>query len=732
MLTLYEALSAEPVALIAAIGRRHGLGLDSNLKKTAVLEKVAGHLRSAAAWPQLLPQLRRAEKDALDRLLATGGHGAAAPLLRLYGPLRAPRPLLQALRAGAELSPLEGLRLAGILFKDRDRWPAELFIPADLLPHLPEPTQLAGPRSTSAPVSRPPVQLALHDLALLLALVWQQQPVLLHGRWLPPSFLTAWASYCQGRVEQPQARSELQTGRRRFLHYLAENAGFLNAELRMMNDASKTYPSPISNLQSPISILPAAWLWLKAGYAVQLQTIWQAWRQPDPERWQRFQLPGSDWLPNPAPLLEILWPALLQLDATDPDRFAENLVKHQPALLNLIPAGRIDPLATLHQTISRLLRGPLRWLGLLEPDSGQLTAQGRAWLSQDQAAPAVDPPPGAPFYLTLQPPADNPLATTVLITPGDGLAGPDQLVTLLSLSEPTPAPPAPHRLTSASVVQALHQGWSLAEIRAGLERLSGQPLPGRFQDLLKAWSELAFQITIRPVTLLETGNPAIISRLAGQRRGRDHIIGTLSPRAVEVDAARLPQLISRLVEQEGVPPRVIGPGRPPAAGMDPGPARPATARPITPAEAAYLWQTVRVYQELGRWLDRPSHIPSLLVDKLAELTTPGALASAEAAVGQALADLQNVIDGRQIFPPWLDEGQPVEDSLAVIEAALANGQTLQMSYYTAGREELTHRQVEPYRLEYRGDTPYLVGFCRRTQAERVFRLDRIQAIEPVP
>jgi len=51
-----------------------------------------------------------------------------------------------------------------------------------------------------------------------------------------------------------------------------------------------------------------------------------------------------------------------------------------------------------------------------------------------------------------------------------------------------------------------------------------------------------------------------------------------------------------------------------------------------------------------------------------------------------------------------------------------------MSYYTAGRNELTHRVVEPLRVERRGKALYLIAFCHRAQAERIFRLDRIRAI----
>ena len=78
----------------------------------------------------------------------------------------------------------------------------------------------------------------------------------------------------------------------------------------------------------------------------------------------------------------------------------------------------------------------------------------------------------------------------------------------------------------------------------------------------------------------------------------------------------------------------------------------------------------------------------------------------------------------------------VADSLAAIECALAEGQALALDYYTAGRDEVTHRVVEPYRIERRstrhGDEVYLVAFCHRAQAERVFRVDRIRALKLVP
>ena len=117
-----------------------------------------------------------------------------------------------------------------------------------------------------------------------------------------------------------------------------------------------------------------------------------------------------------------------------------------------------------------------------------------------------------------------------------------------------------------------------------------------------------------------------------------------------------------------------------------------------------------------------------LLDKLAGLASPQALAAAAIAAQQTTTALQEAIDGRSPFPPWSNDGLPLDHSLPIIQEALAGGHHLALLYYTAGTDRLTRRLVEPYRLETRGDVPYLVGFCHRAQAERVFRVDRMREI----
>jgi hypothetical protein len=273
-----------------------------------------------------------------------------------------------------------------------------------------------------------------------------------------------------------------------------------------------------------------------------------------------------------------------------------------------------------------------------------------------------------------------------------------------------------------------------------LNQLADRPLTGRETALLQAWAEAAGRVVIRPLVVLETTDPGVIQRLAATRRGRALIQRTLSPRAITIDPARLDQLVRRLEEQEGAPPLVQGSEQGRGKGsrgakeqegkISPAPLPPSTAA-LRPLQAAHLWLALQVYRQLGQLVWLPVRIPQAVLDRVAASLSPADIAGADAAAGRLLAALQEVIEGRAPFPSWPEEGLPLAESLPVIEAAIATGQLLQLSYYTAGRDETTRRLVEPYRLEQRSDVLYLVGFCRRAPAERVFRVDRIREIEVV-
>ena len=76
-----------------------------------------------------------------------------------------------------------------------------------------------------------------------------------------------------------------------------------------------------------------------------------------------------------------------------------------------------------------------------------------------------------------------------------------------------------------------------------------------------------------------------------------------------------------------------------------------------------------------------------------------------------------------------DDG--VEEVAARIGAALATGRRVHLRYYVPKRDEVTERGVDPMRLlVVKGrPRPYLEGWCRLREEVRLFRLDRVLALE---
>jgi hypothetical protein len=232
-------------------------------------------------------------------------------------------------------------------------------------------------------------------------------------------------------------------------------------------------------------------------------------------------------------------------------------------------------------------------------------------------------------------------------------------------------------------------------LRAALTRLADRPLSQAETNLLRTWAALAEQVTLRPVMLLETSDPGVISRLAATRRGKSLIQRTLSPRALVVDPTKLELLARRLTEQEGVPPRVED-GRWKIEDREPREAS------ILHHQSSILFLAVQVYQHLGRHLDLPVRIPQSVIDQLTPHLSPTDLAATDVALANIEAGLHALSEGRTPFPPWPEGGVPVAESLALIETALATGQALDLDYYAASTDRVTHRVVEPYRLEWHG------------------------------
>jgi proteasome accessory factor C len=67
------------------------------------------------------------------------------------------------------------------------------------------------------------------------------------------------------------------------------------------------------------------------------------------------------------------------------------------------------------------------------------------------------------------------------------------------------------------------------------------------------------------------------------------------------------------------------------------------------------------------------------------------------------------------------------EKLDQVRSAVEGGHALRMTYYTAARDETTERVVDPMRVLMVAGRAYLEAWCRRAEATRMFRVDRIDA-----
>ena len=73
-----------------------------------------------------------------------------------------------------------------------------------------------------------------------------------------------------------------------------------------------------------------------------------------------------------------------------------------------------------------------------------------------------------------------------------------------------------------------------------------------------------------------------------------------------------------------------------------------------------------------------------------------------------------------------DEPAPIEaEAAAAVRAALRDTRAVSIEYYSASRDALSARVVDPIRVVLVGDHSYLEAWCREAEGVRLFRFDRI-------
>ena len=132
-------------------------------------------------------------------------------------------------------------------------------------------------------------------------------------------------------------------------------------------------------------------------------------------------------------------------------------------------------------------------------------------------------------------------------------------------------------------------------------------------------------------------------------------------------------------------------------------------------------------------MDRPLRLTSteastLLVALSALVDTPGvvdrdaarrAIAKIEQAVGSGVRPVSSDDSGTG------DTGDPT--TYETIRDAVKKSRALALRYYSASRDSITERVVDPIRLQVMDQHTYLEAWCRLSDGVRLFRFDRVEA-----
>lgn len=157
--------------------------------------------------------------------------------------------------------------------------------------------------------------------------------------------------------------------------------------------------------------------------------------------------------------------------------------------------------------------------------------------------------------------------------------------------------------------------------------------------------------------------------------------------------------------------------------------------PFSPADLIEIWidGRDRLYVELDQSLGRPLRLTReeamALKAALSSLAGSGAGPYAETAraVIERLRQLWDAASPEQLV---VEGGEPDSAGIAarfgVLERGIAERRAVELVYYTASRDELTHRHLSPYALLQILGAWYVVGHDDRSGEERLFKVERVR------
>ena len=151
--------------------------------------------------------------------------------------------------------------------------------------------------------------------------------------------------------------------------------------------------------------------------------------------------------------------------------------------------------------------------------------------------------------------------------------------------------------------------------------------------------------------------------------------------------------------------------------------------PYTPdTQVDVVIEDGRVFVHLPQWFDRPLRLTAeqglaLVAAARSLLAIQGADPAGPLASG--LAKLATSLGVGQDEALDVRLGDAAADTVTFLQAAIDQRHQVELDYYAYGRDERSHRVVEPQRLYADQGQWYLAAFCHQAGGDRIFRVDRI-------
>ncbi len=119
----------------------------------------------------------------------------------------------------------------------------------------------------------------------------------------------------------------------------------------------------------------------------------------------------------------------------------------------------------------------------------------------------------------------------------------------------------------------------------------------------------------------------------------------------------------------------------------------------------------------------PAEGLALLAAGRALLAVPGS--DPQGPLATALAKLERALELPGLV---VDVGEP--DHLGAIRDATAGHERIEVDYWSAGRDDLTTRRIDPEVVFFATGEWYVGAYCHQARDERMFRVDRIRGSVP--